>query len=160
MIGERRNLVPGVSQMKTSSMLNPPKYQPSTSLLLHTGLSALRTRTTVLLNRPLSQQHLDPLPLPRLQEPVMCLSHLRPFPTLTSIVVLIRGVFPLLLVCVRPQEVKFTILELKRKKNWPMNKTMRQKQCGSCFLMISDFRKQSKTQKIIKIDGNDVYFSF
>lgn len=114
-----------------SSMLNPPKYQPSTSLLLHNGLSALRTRTTVLLNRPLSQQHLDPLPLPRLQEPVMCLSHLLPFPTLTSIVVLIRGVLPLLLVCVRPQEVKFTILELKRKKNWPMNKMMRQKQRGT-----------------------------
>lgn len=114
-----------------SSMLNPPKYQPSTSLLLHTGLSALRTRTTVLLNRPLSQQHLDPFPLPRLQEPVMCFSRLRPSPVLTSIVEIIGGVLSLLLVRVRPQEVKFTILELKRKKNWPTNKRMRQRQFGT-----------------------------
>lgn len=114
-----------------SSMLNPPKYQPSTSLLLHTGLSALRTRTTVLLNRPLSQQHLDPFPLPRLQEPVMCFSRLLPLPILTSIVVIIRGVLPLFLVRVRPQEVKFTILELKRKKNWAMDKMMRQRQVGT-----------------------------
>lgn len=118
-----------------SSMLNPPKYQPSTSLLLHTGLSALRTRTTVLLNRPLSQQHLDPFPLPRLQEPVMCSSHLLPLPLLTSIVVIIRGVLPLLLVRVRPQEIKLTILELKRKKNWPLNKMMRQKQFGTNFVL-------------------------
>lgn len=130
-----------------SSMLNPPKYQPSTSLLLHTGLSALRTRTTVLLNRPLSQQHLDPFPLPRLQEPVMCFSRLRPSPVLTSIVEIIGGVLPLLLVRVRPQEVKFTILELKRKKNWPTNKRMRQRQFGTnlgfffFFWMIFDFVK-------------------
>lgn len=101
-----------------SSMLNPPKYQPSTSLLLHTGLSALRTRTTVLLNRPLSQQYLGSLPLPRLQEPEMRISHLQPIPILTSIVVIIRGVLPLLPVCVRPQEEQFTVLWLKREKNW------------------------------------------
>lgn len=101
-----------------SSMLNPPKYQPSTSLLLHTGLSALRTRTTVLLNRPLSQQYLGSLPLPRLQEPEMCRPHLQPTPSLTSIVVIVRGVLPLLLVCVRPQEEQITVLWLKREKNW------------------------------------------
>ena len=114
-----------------SSMLNPPKYQPSTSLLLHTGLSALRTRTTVLLNRPLSQQHLDLSPLPRLQEPVKCLSRLLPLPSLTSIVVVIGGVLPLFPVCVRPQEVKFTVLEFKRKENWATNKTMRHRHFGT-----------------------------
>lgn len=96
-------------------MLSPPKYQPCTSLLLHTGLSALRTRTTVLLNRPLSQRYLGPLPLPRLQEPELCISPLQPIPELTSIVEIIGGVLPLLLVCVRPQEEQITVLWLKRR---------------------------------------------
>lgn len=119
-----------------SSMLNPPKYQPSTSLLLHTGLSALRTRTTVLLNRPLRQQHLHPLPLPRLQEPAMSLPLLLPRPILTSIAIIIRGVLPLLPVCVRPQEVKVTVLELNRKKNWLMSKMLKDKQLGTNFLFF------------------------
>lgn len=130
-----------------SSMLNPPKYQPSTSLLLHTGLSALRTRTTVLLNRPLSQQHLHPFPLPDSKN--QCCAY--PTVALTSIVVIIRRVLPLLLVRVRPQEVKVTILQLKRKKKWPIIRWKgKEVQNHSCSLMSFDFGKQNKAQKIIK----------
>jgi hypothetical protein len=48
----------------------------------------------------------------------MCRPHLQPTPSLTSIVVIVRGVLPLLLVCVRPQEEQITVLWLKREKNW------------------------------------------